>query len=30
MYDELLTVVTEVEVILNSRPISYVSTEDIE
>jgi len=30
MYDELLTVVTEVEMILNSRPLSYVSTEYIE
>lgn len=29
-YDELLTAITEVEMILNSRPISYVSTEDIE
>ena len=29
-YDELLTVVTEVELILNSRPLSYVSTEDLE
>ncbi len=29
-YDELLTVVTEVEMILNSRPLSYVSTEDTE
>jgi len=29
-YDELLTVVTEAEMILNSRPLSYVSTEDIE
>ncbi len=29
-YDELLTAVTEVEMILNSRPLSYVSTEDIE
>jgi hypothetical protein len=29
-YDELLTIVTEVEAILNSRPISYVSSEDIE
>ena len=29
-FDELLTVVTEVEAILNSRPISYVSSEDIE
>jgi hypothetical protein len=30
IYDELLTIVTEVEAILNSRPISYVSSEDIE
>ena len=29
-YDELVTVVTEVEMILNSRPLSYVSTEDLE
>ena len=29
-FNELLTVVTEVEAILNSRPISYVSSEDIE
>lgn len=29
-YDELLTAVTEVEMILNLRPLSYVSTEDIE
>ena len=29
-YDELLTAVTEVEMILNSRPLSYISTEDIE
>lgn len=29
-YDELATAITEVEVILNSRPLSYVSTEDIE
>ena len=29
-YDELLTALTEVEMILNSRPLSYVSTEDIE
>lgn len=28
--DELLTTVTEVEAIFNSRPIFYVSTEDIE
>lgn len=29
-YDELLKPITEVEGILNSRPLSYVSTEDIE
>ena len=29
-HDELLTAVTEVEMILNSRPLSYVSTDDIE
>lgn len=29
-YDELMTVVTEAEMIMNSRPLSYVSTEDIE
>ena len=29
-YDELLTVVTEIESILNSRPISFVSSFDIE
>lgn len=29
-YDELLTVVTEVEAVLNSRPISYVSMDDLE
>ena len=29
-YDELLTVVVEVECILNCRPLSYVSTEDPE
>ena len=29
-YDELLTALTEVEMILNSRPLSYVSTEDLE
>ena len=29
-YDELITSVTEVEMILNSRPLSYVSSEDIE
>ena len=29
-YDELMTSVTEAEMILNSRPLSYVSSEDIE
>jgi len=29
-YDELLTALTEVEMILNSRPLFYVSKEDIE
>ena len=29
-YDELLTSVTEVEMILNSRPLSYVSSDDIQ
>jgi len=29
-YDELITAITEVEGILNSRPLSYVSTEDFE
>ena len=29
-YEELLTVLLEVEAVLNSRPISYVSTEDLE
>ena len=29
-YDELLTVITEVEAVLNSRPLSYVSSEDLE
>lgn len=29
-YEELLTTVIEVEMILNSRPLSYVSSEDIE
>ncbi len=29
-YEELLTIVAEVEMILNSRPISYVSTEDLQ
>ena len=29
-HDELLTALTEVEVIVNSRPLSYLSTGDIE
>ena len=29
-YDELLTVLTEVEAIINSRPLSYVSSEDLD
>ena len=29
-FDELLTALAEVEMILNSRPISYVSTDDVE
>ena len=29
-YDEILTAVTEVESIINSRPLSYVSTDDME
>ena len=29
-YDELLTLVIEVEAVLNSRPLSYVSSEDME
>ena len=29
-YDELLTVVTEVEMIINSRPLSYVTPDDLE
>ena len=29
-YVELLTVITEVDAVLNSRPISYVSTEDLD
>ncbi len=29
-YDELLTAVTEVEMIINSRPLSYVSADDLE
>ena len=30
LYDELLTLVIEVEAVLNSRPLSYISTEDLE
>jgi len=29
-HDELMTALTEVEVVVNSRPLSYVSTEDTE
>ena len=29
-YDELLTAVTEVESIINSRPLSYITSEDLE
>ena len=29
-YDELLTLVTEVEAVLNSRPLTYISSEDTE
>lgn len=29
-YDELLTAIVEVEMILNSRPLTYVSPDDIE
>lgn len=29
-YEELLTVLTEIECVLNSRPLTYVSTEDLE
>ena len=28
-YDELLTLVTEVEAVLNSRPLTYVSSEEV-
>ncbi len=30
MYEELLTILTEIECVLNSRPLTYVSTEDLE
>ena len=29
-YDELLTLITEVEAVLNSRPLTYVSSEDVD
>ena len=29
-YEELLTILTEIECVLNSRPLTYVSTEDLE
>ena len=29
-YEDLLTAVVEIECVLNSRPLTYVSTEDIE
>ena len=29
-YDELLTLVTEVEAVLNSRPLTYISSEEVE
>jgi len=29
-YDELLTTLAEVEMILNSRPLSYISSDDTE
>lgn len=29
-YDELLTLITEIEVVLNSRPLTYVSSKDVE
>lgn len=29
-YDELLTLVIEVEAVLNSQPLTYISSEDVE
>jgi hypothetical protein len=29
-YDELLTAVTEAEMIINSRPLEYISSDDVE
>ena len=29
-YDELLTLVVEVEAVLNSRPLTYISSEDVD
>ena len=30
MHEELLTVITEIEIIINSRPLSYVTHDDLE